>query len=138
MTDTAIDFEVIGDTPEIDIAVKVEFMGKQKPVTFTATWQREEPAVAQQVLTEILEREQDSDGADMINYQAQIIAERLVAIKGFPTVGRKKIDAGDEFEYDIESLLEKLLTLRPYHLALWRSLFNSLAERDMFEAKRKN
>ena len=138
-TSLAIDFEIQGDTPEIEVAVKVEFMGQAKPVTFTAAWVRESPAVAQQVLTDILEKEQDLEGAALIGYQAEMIAERLVAVKGFPVdKSRKKIDAGEGFEYDLGSLLDKILDLRPYHVALYRSMFNSLAERDMFEAKRKN
>ena len=141
MSNLAIDFEIQGDTPEIEIQCKVEFIGTVKPVTFTAVWKRESPAVAQQVLTEILEKEQDLEGAALINYQAEMIAERLMAVKAFPTAGgRKKIDAGvaDEYEYGLEELLDKVLELRPYHTGLYRSMFNSLAERDMFEAKRKN
>ena len=141
MSNELLDFEIIGDTPEIEIQAKVEFIGKTKPVVFTACWQREEPAVAQQVLTEILEKEQDLEGAALINYQAEMISERLVAVKGFPVAGgRKKIDAGtgDDYEYGLEGLLDKVLSLRAYHTSLYRSMFNSLAERDMFEAKRKN
>lgn len=141
MSNEVIDFEVIGDTPEIEVQAKVEFIGTAKPVVFTACWQREAPAVAQQVLTDILEKEQDLEGAALINYQAEMIAERLVAVKGFPIAGgRKKIDAGlgESYEYGLDGLLDKVLELRPYHTGLYRSMFNSLAERDMFEAKRKN
>ena len=135
----ALDFEIIGDTPEIDIQVKVEFIGTVKPLVFTAVWRREEPAQAQQILADVLEKESELEGGSLINYQAEMIGERLVAVKGFPVAGgRKKIDAGPDFEYSLDDVLDKVLSLGPYHSALYRSMFNSLAERDMFEAKRKN
>lgn len=137
---TAIDFEIVGDVPLIESELTVKFYDNRfkKPIKFTTGFTREKPADAQQVLADILAKEQELEGSALSDYQEEQIRERLICVKGFPTSSGKKIDAGPDFEYSLDSLLDSLMTIGAYRTGLYQKMLNSLTERELFDAKRKN
>jgi len=134
-----IDFEVFGATPEIELPVNIEFLDKRfKAMNFKAHWVRGDVDEARQTLSELLAKEEALTGAELADYQTSIMRERLIAVKNFPTSTGKRIHAGPELDYDLDSLLDKVLPVPSYHIGFYKSLLSSLTNRDLAEAKRKN
>ncbi len=134
-----IEFELYGDTPEIIVPVKVEILGQSKPVNFKAAWERLDPESARELWQTLADQEQELEGAALVNYQQELIRERLLRIENMPVKGGKKISAGGEnSEHDLEAVRDRLLELTPYHNALYQSMVGSLFEKDINLAKAKN
>lgn len=134
-----IDFEVYGATPEIELPVHVDFLDKRfKRVSFKATWQRDDVDEARQVLSDLLAKEEELSGAELADHQTHIMRERLLGVKNFMVSTGKRIHAGPDQEYDLDSLLDKVLPVPSYHTGLYKSLLSSLTNRELTDAKRKN
>lgn len=132
------DLEIHGATADIEVPVNVEFLDMRvKPLSFTAQWLRESPEEAQTALQNIRDRETQLDGADLINWQAGLIGDRLLGVKSFPLKGGKKIAVGENTDYTTVDWLEKVLTVRAYHDALYKSMISSLADKNLFEGERR-
>ena len=132
------DLDIIGATADIEVPVSVEFLdARLKPFGFTAQWKRESPEEAQASLHNIKERERELDGAELIAWQAGLISDRLLGAKGFPVKGGKKIVIGEGTDYATADWLEKVLTVRAYHDALYKSMISSLADKNLFEGERR-
>lgn len=138
----SVDFnlEVTGNTPLLERPVEIRFFDNRikKPVKFLADWKREDPKSSFQVLSEIMTKEQELDGAAMIEFQEEQVRERLINIREFPTKEGKKVSAGEGHEYSLSSMLDKLMPIRAYQSGLYKSMVTSLSERELFEDKRKN